>query len=247
MDIPKARVTETSDGEISCSVEETNRIRALLGLKPLNVGPAKKETVVDVRVDRDREKQQSEVQQRIERSRREREAAGASSSSTAGPSTGFGEHLPEKAMSAAQWVALSRAAPQPSAAAAPGRKKATAPAGAVGSEIAGARIAHSADEFEPGQEAGVVLTLRDKGVLDGEGGGDGDDDDAEELVNVDLAAAADAKARAERKAKSSQPIYSARDDAEFRSGAGAGGAGKAGSSAAGPQRQVHSVSVRRGG
>jgi U4/U6.U5 tri-snRNP-associated protein 1 len=32
--IPKAVVTE-SNGEISCSVEETNRIRALLGLKPL--------------------------------------------------------------------------------------------------------------------------------------------------------------------------------------------------------------------
>ena len=32
--IIKATVTE-SNGEISCSVEETNRIRALLGLKPL--------------------------------------------------------------------------------------------------------------------------------------------------------------------------------------------------------------------
>jgi hypothetical protein len=32
----KAAVTE-ENGEISCSVEETNRIRALLGLKPLAV------------------------------------------------------------------------------------------------------------------------------------------------------------------------------------------------------------------
>jgi hypothetical protein len=32
----KAVVTE-SNGEISCSVEETNRVRALLGLKPLKV------------------------------------------------------------------------------------------------------------------------------------------------------------------------------------------------------------------
>ena len=31
----KALVTE-ENGEISCSIEETNRIRALLGLKPLN-------------------------------------------------------------------------------------------------------------------------------------------------------------------------------------------------------------------
>lgn len=34
--IPKAAVNE-ENGEISCSVEETNRIRALLGLKPLKV------------------------------------------------------------------------------------------------------------------------------------------------------------------------------------------------------------------
>ena len=32
----KATVTETN-GEIACSVEETNRLRALLGLKPLKV------------------------------------------------------------------------------------------------------------------------------------------------------------------------------------------------------------------
>jgi U4/U6.U5 tri-snRNP-associated protein 1 len=35
-------VTE-NNGEISCSVEETNRIRALLGLKPLNTARANKE------------------------------------------------------------------------------------------------------------------------------------------------------------------------------------------------------------
>ncbi len=34
MDIPKAIVSE-QNGEISCSIEETNRVRALLGLKPL--------------------------------------------------------------------------------------------------------------------------------------------------------------------------------------------------------------------
>ena len=36
-DIVKARVVE-ADGEISCSVDETNRIRAALGLKPLREG-----------------------------------------------------------------------------------------------------------------------------------------------------------------------------------------------------------------
>lgn len=38
MSIPKAQVTESSSGEVSCSIEETNRVRALLGLRPLDVG-----------------------------------------------------------------------------------------------------------------------------------------------------------------------------------------------------------------
>ena len=42
-DIPKAVVTE-SNGEISCSIEESNRIRALLGLKPLKVDTGKVST-----------------------------------------------------------------------------------------------------------------------------------------------------------------------------------------------------------
>lgn len=39
----KAVVSEV-DGEISCSVEETNRIRALLGLKPLKLDKPSNET-----------------------------------------------------------------------------------------------------------------------------------------------------------------------------------------------------------
>ena len=39
----KAVVTE-NNGEISCSVEETNRIRKLLGLKPLAIDKPNEET-----------------------------------------------------------------------------------------------------------------------------------------------------------------------------------------------------------
>ena len=39
---PKATVSETN-GEISCSIEETNRIRISLGLKPLNLEKPNKE------------------------------------------------------------------------------------------------------------------------------------------------------------------------------------------------------------
>ena len=36
--MPRMNVRE-SNGEVSASIEETNRVRALLGLKPLNVCP----------------------------------------------------------------------------------------------------------------------------------------------------------------------------------------------------------------
>lgn len=42
---PRAQVSE-SNGEVSCSVEETNRVRALLGLRPLDL--EKKESAVEV-------------------------------------------------------------------------------------------------------------------------------------------------------------------------------------------------------
>lgn len=45
--IVKASVVE-SNGEISCSIEETNRIRAALGLRPLDVSkPSKQQQSLD--------------------------------------------------------------------------------------------------------------------------------------------------------------------------------------------------------
>ena len=52
----KAFVTE-SNGEISCTVEETNRIRKLLGLKPLNIS---EKSVEAIAVDNFRDKLEEE-------------------------------------------------------------------------------------------------------------------------------------------------------------------------------------------
>jgi hypothetical protein len=50
----KAVVTETN-GEISCSIEETNRIRALLGLKPLVVDNEESKAVNNFKAKREKE------------------------------------------------------------------------------------------------------------------------------------------------------------------------------------------------
>lgn len=51
--------TSEDNGEISCTVEETNRIRALLGLKPLNT--AKRLDGEKVAVDNFRQKKEKEA------------------------------------------------------------------------------------------------------------------------------------------------------------------------------------------
>lgn len=53
----KAMVTD-ENGEISCSVDETNRIRALLGLRPLNneKGSNEREAVQNFHANRDKER-----------------------------------------------------------------------------------------------------------------------------------------------------------------------------------------------
>jgi U4/U6.U5 tri-snRNP-associated protein 1 len=68
--IPQA-VVSSSGNEISCSIEETNRVRALLGLKPLRQDAPKKKEVVHVDIAAERARDEALL--RIERARKERE------------------------------------------------------------------------------------------------------------------------------------------------------------------------------
>ena len=112
--IPTAKVTESADGEISCSIEETNRIRAALGLRPLDVttsssssaassSSSKKEIFIDLRAQREEEQRKAEVLNRIEAARKEREMQALAKSKSLGDSLSV-----TKQMSTAEWVELSR-------------------------------------------------------------------------------------------------------------------------------------------
>ena len=76
MQIPHANVTEEG-GEISCSVEETNRIRAQLGLPPLEIDDTKEEKQVDddwfVFVDHSKILEEEQIRKKLEKSRQDRE------------------------------------------------------------------------------------------------------------------------------------------------------------------------------
>ena len=223
-DFVRAVVTE-SGGEVSASVEETNRIRAALGLRPLDTssssGSRRPEVVVHVDTEAAKVTEQADIRLRIERSRRDREEAEARG-------RGLGDVLKARATSAADWVNESRrreaadkaraarvAALQAddgvdgTAAAAASRRGVVA--AAAGSELAGMKIHHDADAFGLGESA--VLTLADRPLLDE--GGTGLSTREDELVSADLVAAERAAEASARRANARNPIYSGRDDGEW--------------------------------
>lgn len=215
--LPRAAVTESGD-EVSCSVEETNRIRASLGLRPLDVGPRRASNEVDVRVDASSARETDELKSRIERARREREAAQSAQG------RGLGDVLTaEASMSAAQWVAQAKKAQatqmkkqqaaklstiddlEEESYSATGFRAGRGGSGAV--ELDGLRIGHSADAFAEGQS--VILTLKDSALLNEKGTELADTED--ELVSSELVAHENAADSNARKAMVTKPVYSGVD------------------------------------
>ncbi len=165
----KAEVKEEK-GEISMSVDETNRVRALLGLKPLAIkkeGGTTEEKVIDIRGKNAREREQSEITERIERARVNRKRK----EKLAGPiALSVAEEGEEDVLSAESWVKsskkrMSAAAQQRDAAERSSRSSsAVHSASYQESDLKGLAVVHDSDKFEAGKE--VVLTLQDDEVLE---------------------------------------------------------------------------------
>ncbi|POM68125.1 U4/U6.U5 tri-snRNP-associated protein [Phytophthora palmivora] len=210
---PPASSTDDKNGEISLSIEETNKLRISLGLKPLSVGPSKKEqAVVNVQktsAELDAEREQQELKKKLQQSKTRRELT----QKLAGKS--LGEQLKaevegrktgkDKTQEALEWVKQSRKKKVKEQESREKREKYDATA------LAGMTVGHSLDTFEDGQE--VVLTLKDSRVL-GEDGKDLNDQD-DELVNVELSEKDRRLAHQARAKRAAMPVYSAYDDDEF--------------------------------
>ncbi|EGZ13773.1 hypothetical protein PHYSODRAFT_513489 [Phytophthora sojae] len=189
---------DDKNGEISLSIEETNKLRLSLGLKPLSVGPSKKEqAVVSVQkssAQLEAEREQQELKRKLQQSRTRRELT----QKLAGKS--LGEQLKEdleaqkKGQKKGSHDALEWKEEKYDAAA-----------------LAGMTVGHALDTFEDGQE--VVLTLKDSRVL----GEDGKDlNEAEdELVNVELSEKDRRLEHQARAKRAAMPVYSGYDDDEF--------------------------------
>ncbi|RLN63656.1 hypothetical protein BBP00_00003972 [Phytophthora kernoviae] len=210
---------EDKNGEISLSIEETNRLRVQLGLKPLSTGPSKKESaVVNVQKTSEQvevEKEQQELRRKLQQSKNRRELT----QKLAGQS--LGDHLKadleaqnrnnkaDKTQQALEWVKQSRRLKKSEKQAQDEEKRDTAEYDAAA--LAGMTVGHSLDTFEDGQE--VVLTLKDSRVL-GEDGKDLNEED-DELVNVELREKDRRLEQQNRAKRAAMPVYSGYDDDEF--------------------------------
>jgi len=254
--VVKAVTSESSSGEISCSIDETNRVRALLGLKPLSLGPGKEEEAVNnFKKKREEEVAAAEalaLNGRLEKAREKRMLHAVSAGATLGDTKEPGD---EELVSAADWVRRSRTVEvtqkekaRLAAAAAAARQaeeddEAQKQAQAYGNrDLAGLGIQHSAREFNEGEE--VILTLADAPILETDsvsklvkGLHYGED----ALENVNIAAEERRRDALKRIQRSKRAAYSGYDDDEFEQNGGGGYAGAGAGVGAGggpPQRKI---------
>lgn len=229
----KALVSE-ANGEISCSIEETNRVRALLGMKPLKLDSKTAESTAleNFRLKRESESKEvrdAEIRYKLEQAKNRRlekaQLQGGKGLSDVNGS-GKGDDDDDLLLSAADWVKRSRVKTVENAEKLRAQKiaeeAATAKAISAGynaTELKGLKVKHSADAFDDlsNIEDGVILTLADSSVVlkDERGRILSTNDAGDELENInmreaDLRAARDAKIKRLKK-----PLYGGYDDDEF--------------------------------
>lgn len=194
-------ITSEDNGEISCTVDETNRIRALLGLKPLNIEKTgKSQSDEAIAVENFRRKQQSEkyeidqaeIRLKLEKAKNKRLDNQKLQGSDLGTDEG--------AVSAADWVRRSRIKELTDKE----KAKLEAEKAAVrlqeeedeqlrnqsaysAADLRGISVKHAANDFESGQQ--IILTLADADILskDERGRTIGLNDEDDVLENVSMA------------------------------------------------------------
>ena len=227
---PEAKAeVKNSGGEISCSIEETNKMRAKLGLRPLDLGPSKQAKEVEnfhaKKEAEEKAKDAAAVAERVRKAKERRELYAKND----GPTLGDAD---DSMTSAADWVKRSRKVELTDREV--DKQKAVLAAKRLQEEedemvaqytskdLSGVQVSHNASDFKEGQQ--VILTLADSEILakDDRGRAIGLSDEVDLLENVHMAEM-DRNRDAHKKIKrSKQPAYSGHDDAEFEDGTQAG-------------------------
>ncbi|KAI8360117.1 SART-1 protein [Mortierella sp. GBAus27b] len=200
--------------EISATIEETNALRAKLGLKPLKLGPetSKAKTAEDnLKKQREEEAHKAHedaIKSRIAKARNRREL----NKTVAGK--GLGEASDDEgADDIFKWTMKSRQKEKERAAR---REKELQELDEIyqqeeydEDQLAGLRVGHDLSDFQEGEER--ILTLKDSTILENEEHGD-------ELINIQMAEHDRLHKNIENKKKAGRPVYTGYDDDEFVSG-----------------------------
>uniref|UniRef100_A0A7S0JG55 SART-1 family protein n=1 Tax=Calcidiscus leptoporus TaxID=127549 RepID=A0A7S0JG55_9EUKA len=191
-DAVSAKVRER-DGEISATVDETNRVREQLGMTPLKEGNSKADAERLRHKERlekaAKEEEEDKMRERIDsmkEARLRKQKLGSS----------LGEQLAQEEDSAAAWIAKSRAQEDLRKARKKEAKSKRSAAVVVSAlemdeaedeaeHVSGALVGHGVDDFKEGES--VVLTLADKPIVIEDGNSHQLNDDEEMLENVNLA------------------------------------------------------------
>lgn len=216
----KAVVSE-ENGEISCSVDETNRIRRLLGLKPLNVTTqtAEFQAVENFRAKKEMEAsilETESIRLRIEKARDKRILKENIPGASLGKFTTSGGDDDSALGSAAEWVRRSRI--KSSETKMEIIDKVHNVSNYDSNDLSGLKVMHDAKNFEVGEE--IILTLCDSNILDTDDNGKitGIKDMDDVLENVNIAEEEKHLEIQNRKKRSRLPAYIAFDDDEFAEG-----------------------------
>ncbi|KAG0374382.1 hypothetical protein BGX24_010477 [Mortierella sp. AD032] len=203
--------------ENSVSIEEANRIRLSLGMKPLKVGPDKSsDQIAEDNLKRHREDEakkanEEAVKSRIAKFKNKQELNKTLSGK------GLGEASDDdEGDDLYKWTMKSRTKEkQRQAAAAAKREKElqelddSYQAEYDEDQLSGLRVGHDMSDFAEGEER--ILTLKDSTILENEEEGD-------ELINIQMTEQQRLEKNLDNKKKKNRPVYSAYDDDEFTFG-----------------------------
>ncbi|WIA22095.1 hypothetical protein OEZ85_004437 [Tetradesmus obliquus] len=168
-----------ADEVVELSIEETNRLRASLGLKPLSSGPpaaAKLQPKPEAKPEVDADELRSKLQDKREKRRREAElrktkTLGEASADVDDVASWISKIKPGQAATADAAAAAAAAGGKPAKRARRGDAKAAAAAGDeaehTAADLAGVSVKHNLGDLAEGET--VVLTLADAGILDEKG------------------------------------------------------------------------------
>ncbi|KAI7816915.1 SART-1 protein [Gamsiella multidivaricata] len=203
--------------EISASIQETNAIRAKLGLKPLKEGPetsGAKLAEDNLKRQREEEAQKARedaIKNKIAKARTKRELSKVLSGK------GLGEASDEDdTEDVYKWTVKSRnKEKERRTAEAARRERELQELDEVYQQeydenhLAGLRVGHDITDFQEGEER--ILTLKDSTILENEENGD-------ELINIQMSERERLEKNLENKKKKNRPVYSGYDDDEFLMG-----------------------------